>query len=36
MENNKIDSYNYADDTQIYFALSPSDNSPIDSLCNCI
>ncbi len=26
----------YADDTQIYLALSPNDYSPIDSLCQCI
>ncbi len=28
--------YSYADDTQIYIALSPNDYSPIDSLCQCI
>ncbi len=27
---------NYADDTQIYLALSPNDYSPIDCLCQCI
>ncbi len=25
--------HSYADDTQIYLALSPNDYSPIDSLC---
>ncbi len=34
MRNNQIVSY--ADDTQIYLALSPNDYSPIDSLCQCI
>lgn len=29
-----ISRHNYADDTQIYFALSTSDYSPMDSLCN--
>ncbi len=28
--------HSYADDTQIYLALSPNDYSPIDSLCQCI
>ncbi len=36
MRNNQIDSHSYADDTQIYLALSPNDYSPIDSLCQCI
>ncbi len=36
MRKNQIDSHNYADDTQIYIALSPNDYSPIDSLCQCI
>ncbi len=33
---NQIAYHNYADDTQIYLALSPNDSSPIDSLCQCI
>ncbi len=28
--------HSYAEDTQIYLALSPNDYSPIDSLCQCI
>ncbi len=28
--------HSYADDTQIYLALSPNDYSPIDSFCQCI
>ncbi len=28
--------HSYADDTQIYLAVSPNDYSPIDSLCQCI
>ncbi len=36
MRNNQIAYYSYADDTQIYLALSPNDYSPIDSLCQCI
>ncbi len=28
--------HSYADDTQIYLALSPNDYSPIDSLCQSI
>ncbi len=35
MRKNQIDSHSYADDTQIYLALSPNDYSPIDSLCQC-
>lgn len=33
---NNINYDNYADDTQIYFALSQSDCNPIDSLCKVI
>ncbi len=33
---NQIAYHSYADDTQIYQALSPNDYSPIDSLCQCI
>ncbi|KAL0148175.1 hypothetical protein M9458_056496, partial [Cirrhinus mrigala] len=36
MRKNQIAYYSYADDTQIYLALSPNDYSPIDSLCQCI
>ncbi len=36
MRKNQIAYHSYADDTQIYLALSPNDYSPIDSLCQCI
>lgn len=36
MRNNNIDHHCYADDTQIYVALSPNDYRPIDLLCQCI
>ncbi len=36
MRMNQISFYSYADDTQIYLALSPNDYNPIDSLCQCI
>ncbi len=36
MRNNLIANHSYADDTQIYLALSPNDYSPIDSSCQCI
>ena len=36
LKNNKIAYHNYADDTQIYIALSPNDYSPIDNLRQCI
>ncbi|KAL0185380.1 hypothetical protein M9458_021077, partial [Cirrhinus mrigala] len=36
MRKNQIAYHSYADDTQIYLALSPHDYSPIDSLCQCI
>ncbi len=36
MRKNQIAYHSYADDTQIYQALSPNDYSPIDSLCQCI
>ncbi len=36
MRRNQIAYHSYADDTQIYLALSPNDYSPIDSLCQCI
>ncbi len=36
MRKNQIAYHSYADDTQIYLALSPNDHSPIDSLYQCI
>ena len=36
MRKNQISYHSYADDTQLYLALSPNDYSPIDSLCQCI
>ncbi len=36
MRKNQITYHSYADDTQIYLALSPNDYRPIDSLCQCI
>ncbi len=36
MRKKQIAYQSYADDTQIYQALSPNDYSPIDSLCQCI
>ncbi len=36
MRKNQIAYHSYADDTQIYLALSPNDFSPINSLCQCI
>ncbi len=36
MRKNHIAYHSYADDTQIYLAVSPNDYSPIDSLCQCI
>ncbi len=36
MRKNQIAYHSYADDTQIYLALSPNDYSPIDSLCQCL
>ncbi len=36
MIKHQIAYHSYADDTQIYLALSPNDYSPIDSLCQCI
>ncbi len=35
MRKNQIVYHSYADDTQIYLALSPNDYSPIDSLHQC-
>ncbi len=34
--NVKEPNHSYADDTQVYLALSPNDYSTIDSLCQCI
>ena len=31
-----INFHSYADDTQLYIAVSPDDTGPIDSLLNCI
>lgn len=36
LQNFNVDYHSYADDTQIYLALSPDDCSPIDSLCHCL
>ncbi|XDV16949.1 hypothetical protein PO909_016432 [Leuciscus waleckii] len=36
MRKNQIAYHSYADDTQLYLALSPNDYCPIDSLCQCI
>ncbi len=36
MIKNQITYHSYADDTQIYLALSANDYSPINSLCQCI
>ncbi len=36
MRQNQFAYHSYADDFQIYLALSPNDYSPIDSLCQCI
>lgn len=36
MQKNKISYHNYADDTQLYIALSSDDYSPIDLLCQCM
>ena len=34
LQNSNVDYHSYADDTQIYIALSSDDNSPIQSLCH--
>ncbi len=36
MRKSQIAYHSYADDTQMYLALSPNDYSPIDCLCQCI
>jgi hypothetical protein len=36
MQNNNIDHHCYANDTQIYVALSPNYYPPMDLLCQCI
>ena len=35
-KDNTISYYSYADDTQIYVALSPNYFGPLESLCQCI
>ncbi len=36
MRKNQIAHHSYADDTQIYLAISPNAYGSIDSLCQCI
>ena len=36
LQNSNVDYHSYADDTQIYIALSSDDYSPIQSLCHCL
>ena len=36
LQNSNVNYHSYADDTQIYIALSPDDCSPIESLCHCL
>ena len=36
LQNSNVDYDSYADDTQIYIALSSGDYSPIQSLCHCL
>ncbi len=36
LQNSNVNYHSYADDTQIYLALSPDDCSPIESLCHCL
>ena len=36
LQNSNVDYHSYADDTQIYIALSSDDYSPIKSLCHCL
>jgi len=36
MRKNQISYHSYADNTQIYLALSPNNYNPTDSLCQCI
>ena len=36
LQNLNVNYHSYADDTQIYLALSPDDCSPIESLCHCL
>ena len=36
LRDNNVNYHTYADDTQIYIALSPDDYSPIESLYHCI
>ena len=36
LKNNLISYHSYADDTQMYLALTPNDYGPLESLCDCI
>ena len=36
LQNSNVDYHSYADDTQIYIALSSDDYSPIQSVCHCL
>lgn len=36
IQNNSISYHNYADDTQLYLALSPRDDTPLESLSLCL
>lgn len=36
LQHSNVNYHSYADDTQIYLALSPDDCSPIESLCHCL
>jgi hypothetical protein len=36
IQNNLISYHSYADDTQIYLALSPNNYGPLESMCQCI
>ncbi|KAL2088527.1 hypothetical protein ACEWY4_015426 [Coilia grayii] len=36
IKNNSVNYHSYADDTQVYLALSPNDYTPLESLCGCI
>ncbi|KAL2093106.1 hypothetical protein ACEWY4_010418 [Coilia grayii] len=36
IKNNSVNYHSYADDTQVYLALSPNDYTPLESLCECI
>ncbi|KAL2083495.1 hypothetical protein ACEWY4_021268 [Coilia grayii] len=36
IKNNSVNYHSYADNTQVYLALSPNDYTPLESLCGCI